>query len=154
MWAICPGTEEENVYSYRSLFWYTLRFKLISCRSRHPTKSLLPISFLLLGPWISTHPHDPQHLTPFQVLTYQAKDWVKATKLSKLIAERNGNMTEPHSTLRAGNVSDNIKAKRFGRDGIISVHWGMNYIWSCALQQCAVLKLKLIIIKLIYGLTQ
>lgn len=76
---------------------------------------------------MSTHPHFPQHLMPFHVLTFQAKDWVKATKLAQLTAEGKGNVTEPYSTSKAGNVLDGIKAQRFRRDGVISVHLGMNY---------------------------
>lgn len=153
MWEICPGTEEKIVYSYRSLFWYTVRFKLSSPIPRYPIKSLPSIWFLFLGPWISTHPTSPP-ATPGVHPSSKGLAWVKATKLSKLTAESQGNMTEPYSTLGAGNVSDNIEEERFRRDGVISVHRGWNCIWSCALQQCAVLKLKVIIIKLIYGLTQ
>ena len=63
---------------------------------------------------------------PFHVLTFQAKDWVEATKLAKLTAEGKGNVTEPYSTLKTGNVLDGIKAQKFRRDRVISVHLGTN----------------------------
>lgn len=80
-------------------------------------------------------PHLPQCLVSFHVLTFWAKDWVKATKPAKLTAEGKGNVTEPYSALKAGNIVDNIKAQRFRKDAVTSVHLGMNCTWSYALQQ-------------------